>query len=494
MYRKAMTITMFLVLAMSTAKAQSVAFFKNYRAITGLGGIGRSVARTSDGNIIFAGTDLIPGFGEVISVIKTNLSGDTLWVKHYGEPGKDMEAYSITQLNGGNILIAGSQTDTSLNAPEQALLAQISNAGALQWMKTYPRTGYGTVAHDLRVLNDGYAFCGTITDSATGIGDAWLVRIDLNGDTLWSRNYGGIDADDSWQIEKTPDGGFLLAGGSYSYRNGNAEDDAWIVKTDANGNQQWTNHYGNADIQDWIWSIAPAMVNGTLTGYVFTGVKNYNGSMNSDLFLAKVDTAGNLLWDKSMPGAAGFRQGFCIEPAGDNGFYVAASEFNAAYGFRLLTMKIDKDGNMVNSLLHGNQEVIRPRGMFINNLGDAFITGDRIAPAAGGSSFLARIRNIDSTGSPVSIIPVGPATASVSVYPNPATDHFTVTSTAGGIIQVVLTDMRGGVAAAVWGNGTWSQDIDLSGVRPGVYIVNIWTASTGNLPYTSTIVRLSVRK
>lgn len=492
-YRKAMTFTLFLVLAIGTAKAQSVEFFKNYRAVTGLGGVGRSIARTSDGNIIFAGTDLVPGVGEVISVIKTNFSGDTLWVKHFGEPGKDMEAYSITQLSNGNILVAGSQVDTSMNAPEQALLAQISNTGSLQWFKTYPRVGYGTVAHDLRVLNDGYAFCGTITDSATGLSDAWLVKTGLNGDTLWSRKYGGADADDSWQIEQMPDGGFLLAGGSYSYRTGSAEDDAWIIKIDANGVQQWTNHYGNADTQDWIWSMAPAMVNGTLTGYVFTGVKNFNGNTSSDLFLAKVDTAGNLLWDKSMPGAAGFRQGFCIEPAGDNGFYIAATEFNPVAGFRLLTMKIDKDGNVVNSLLHGNQEVIRPRGMFINSLGDAFITGERVTPSAGGSSFLARIRNIDSVSNPVSILPVVPPAASVSVYPNPAISQCTVTSTAGAIEQVLLMDMRGRVVTASWGNGLQRQNIDLAGIRPGTYLLDIWTAGTGSFPYTSTIIRLIVR-
>lgn len=492
-YRKVMTSILILGLAKTTVRAQSVEYFKNYRTVTGLSGIGRSVARTPDGNIIFAGTDLVPGIGEVMSVIKTNFNGDTLWVKRYGEPGKDMEAYSITQLNNGSILIAGSQTDTSINAPEQAVLAQISNTGAMQWFKTYPRTGSGTVAHDLRVLNDGYAFCGTITDSASGISDAWLVRTDLNGDTLWSRQYGGAEIDDSWQIEQTPDGGFLLGGGSYSYRTGNLQDDAWIVKTDANGVQQWTKHYGNADIQDWIWSMTPAMVNGTLTGYVFTGVKNYNGATNSDLFLAKVDTLGNLVWDKTMPGPAVFRQGFAIEQAGDNGFYIAATEFDPIAGFRLLTIKIDQDGNIVNTLRHGNQEVIRPIGMFINNLGDAFITGERITPTTGASSFLARIRNIDSVASPVGVIPVVPATASVTAYPNPATGQCTVTSTAGAIRQVVLTDMGGRVVKAEWVSGLQRKSIDLIGIRPGVYIMNVRTERTGSAPYGSITIPLNIR-
>lgn len=495
-YRKAITALILSVFAIGTAYAQHVEFFKNYKPVTGFSGLGRTLARTKDGNILFAGTDNIPGVAEIITVIKVDLLGDTLWVQHFGASGKDMEAYSITQLNNGNILVAGSQADTGINVPENAMLMQLSSTGDLQWTKTYPVAGHGTIARDLRVLNDGFAFCGTINDTTTRLSDAWLVRTNLSGDTLWSKRYGGMDSDDAWQMELTPDGGFLLAGGSSSNRTSSAEDDAWIVKTNAIGEQQWRKYYGETDKMDWIWSIAPAVVNGKLSGYVFTGVKNYNGTQSGDLFLAKVDTAGNLLWDKSMSGAEGFRQGFCIEPTADNGFYIAATEYIAAAGYRLLTIKTDKDGNIINQLLYGNAEVITPRGMLINAPGDVFITGERIAAPSGSSTFLTRIRGIDSIPNPVGIIAAERAAATVTAYPNPAVKECTVSSRAEPIGQVLLMDMSGRVLRAVTGNGSLTQRINLEGLLPGAYLLEVATGKPGtkaNHHFSIATIRLTIQ-
>ncbi len=491
-FRKMMMAVLLPALTAGATQAQNVEYFKNFKPITGLSGLGRSLTRTLDGNMLVTGTHYIPGFGETLFVTKTTFAGDTLWFRHYGQGGQDWEGYNITQLSSGSILIAGSVKDTAANASESALLLQLSNTGGVQWTKNFGKAGHSIVAHDLKVLNDGYAFCGTIIDTANGMADAWMAKSSLNGDTLWTKTYGGIDYDDAWQIEKTPDGGFLLAGGSYSYRSGNAEDDAWMVKTNATGDMQWLKNYGTADKQDWIWSIAPAVTDGTLTGYVFTGVKNFNGTQSSSMLIGKVDTLGNLLWDKSMDGAFGFRQGFCIEPTGDNGYYLAATEFDPTKGFQLLTIKIDKNGETVNTLLHGNQEAITPRGMYINNLSDAFITGERLTPASGSGSFLTRIREINKDGTPTAIPAIEETAQQIAVYPNPAAT-YTMISSKEPITQLRLSDVSGRTLLQRNGNNTYTQTLSLGNVPEGIYLLYVTTHQKGNASPATSVLRLTIQ-
>ncbi len=64
-------------------------------------------------------------------------------------------------------------------------------------------------------------------------------------DTLWTRTYGGIEADRCWSVQQTSDGGYILGGGTWSF--GVGDGDFWLVKTDADGDSLWSRAFGGGD-------------------------------------------------------------------------------------------------------------------------------------------------------------------------------------------------------------------------------------------------------
>lgn len=461
------------VLCSLRASAQYVEYFKTY-GNSAQSSAARCVTKTSDGNIVFVAGDAVGGNTDML-LVKTNFIGDTLWTKRYGIANAYDYPYNITQLAGGDLLIAGFSVNTAPGSPTVATLLRTDAQGAVLWQKNYPRAGYSTSFNDLKVLNDGYAICGILSNAANGNGDAWLVKTNFNGDTLWTNSYGGANYDDAWQIEKTPDGGFLLGGGSYTYRTGTQQDDAWLVKISGTGAQQWIKHYGNADTVDWIWSLTPAVRNGVTTGYAFVGVKNFDqANLTCDLFFAKVDTVGNLLWDKSMTGLFGFIQGFAIEQMNDGGFYIAATELDPTVGIPLLMIRTDSLGNVTDQLHHGTQVAITPRSLYLNNLGDAFVVGSRGTQSGSLMSCMLRIRNIYS-GFPSSVQTILPANDPISVYPNPATDGCVVTSRTEPIQRIELRDAAGRTLFNQAYPGSFSEKINLNGLTRGMVFVRVYT-------------------
>jgi|GEM_PF-865964 len=463
-------------LTVAGTAAQSVDFFKsNY---TSPDGSAFSIARGWDNNFFFTGnayTGTGPARHADVLLVKMKPNGDTLWKRTYGLPAKNETGYCVLTPLGDQVIMAGTSDDTGAFSGA-AFLMNINPAdGNVLWQKSYPVPGKRTAVVDMKRLNDGFILCGTITDSLTENTNAWLLKTDLNGNMLWHNNYGGANYDDAWQVERTSDGGFMLAGGSYSYRTGTKYDDAWLVKTTGTGEQVWIKHYGNADTVDWIWGMAPVGNPAEPTGYIFTGVRNYDpNGIASEMFLARVDTAGNIVWDASMPGNFGYREGLAIEPTLHNTFYVVASEHELSNSFSLLAMDIDSNGNVLNELHYSNpgMEWLRPRGIYINNFNDAYVVGQQLFLTNELKPFAAHILHIDATATSVGMVA---APAPVYVYPNPATRQCTVVSDGEPLQRIILRDATGREVRNIVSAGAQYEQVALDGLAPGVYFFSVFT-------------------
>jgi len=117
----------------------------------------------------------------------------------------------------------------------------IENNKALKWAKTFGGSEYDMINSVIQLSSGDYVFAGA-TRSTDGdipgarVGyDAWLAKTDVNGNKTWSVAFGGNNDDYVNGVAATPDGGFLLTG----YTFGNSQNSSWIIKTDANGVQQW---------------------------------------------------------------------------------------------------------------------------------------------------------------------------------------------------------------------------------------------------------------
>jgi len=462
------------LLGLSTAQAQSVDFLKGNYTIPSSSA--EAVAPAWDGNFYFTG-GVISGPRAIsnfdVLLVKINPAGDTLWKRQVGTPARSEAGRCILTPLSNMIMVAGTADDIGGGNQGAAFLMHFDGAGNLVWQKSYDIPGKRTAVVDMKQLSDGYALCGTITDLSTGNTDAWLLRTDLNGDTLWSKSFGGAGYDDAWQIERTAEGGFMLGGGSYSYTTGSTHDDAWLVKTNSAGEEIWIKHYGNADTVDWMWAMAPVGNPSEPSGYIFTGVKNRNpDNSQSEMFLMRVDTAGNIVWDASMPGNFGYREGLAIEQTFEHSFYVTASELKANGSFSLLAMNIDSNGNVLNELQYNSTDPERliPRGIYVNVFGDAYVVGRQVFPGAINKAFVAHITGTGATG-----VQEVAAPASVTVYPNPAREVCTLSSSGVPIRRVVLRDATGRVLRDMTLPGSDTTPVGLKCLVPGFYFVTVYT-------------------
>jgi hypothetical protein len=110
-------------------------------------------------------------------------------------------------------------------------------SGNAQWSKTYGGANVEWATSLVQTSDGGYAIAGYTTSFGGGGLDFWLVKTDAEGNAQWSQTYGGTLNDAASIMTKTADGGFAIVGFTYSFAIGDS--DLWLVKTDSEGNMQW---------------------------------------------------------------------------------------------------------------------------------------------------------------------------------------------------------------------------------------------------------------
>tara|TARA_Y100001970_G_scaffold247678_1_gene316593 strand:- start:1768 stop:3000 length:1233 start_codon:yes stop_codon:yes gene_type:complete len=184
---------------------------------------------TSDGGFILAGETWGVTTNNDILIIKTNSEGEQEWSKKIIEERND-QAYAIKETNNGYILIGST---TSLGAGNKDIwLIKLDVSGNVVWHKTYGGEAleYG---FDVIPLNDGYVFTGSTSSYGTEFYDIWIIKVDLEGGVIWESIYGGPMIDIGRSIINNGYDGFTILGQTSSY--GSGEYDFWMIKTNELG-------------------------------------------------------------------------------------------------------------------------------------------------------------------------------------------------------------------------------------------------------------------
>lgn len=224
------------------------------------------------------------------------------------------------------------------------------------WDKTYGNTA-NDMGEGVLVADDGgFYIVGTANLDMYGAGksgDIYLMRTDENGAVLWEKTYGDDQAEEGLSIARTGDGNLLLAGKTNSSGAGGA--DAYLVKVDLDGNEIWSQTYGSA-LDEMVSASALADGGFMLWGNVVDptdivadpGLAGYDGyAGRSNIYLTKVDAAGSLVWSKTFGGQANLITSGGV-PAEDGGFVVVASLLRFPEpGDDLYLLKVDKNGQKV---------------------------------------------------------------------------------------------------------------------------------------------------
>ncbi|HKQ40081.1 MAG TPA: hypothetical protein VJ063_18550 [Verrucomicrobiae bacterium] len=286
-------------------------------------------------------------------VVRTDKDGNKLWEQSYGTSAWD-DMTAAVALNDGGFLLGGYTygADGSKTSPKYGStdfwIIRIDAQGNILWDRSYGGASEDWLSAIVQTSDGGFLLAGSSmsaaggTKTSTNYGpfDFWAVRIDAAGQQLWDRSYGGTEGDLVFSAKAAPDGGFVLAGNSYSPANGSktspafGESDIWIVRIDVSGNQVWDRSFGGSGLETMgaIQSVSEggfiiAASSGSPPGVGKTS-PNYGGR---DFWAIRLDADGNKLWERTAGGsdndfARAVREGF------DGGFLLAGESVSLGGG------------------------------------------------------------------------------------------------------------------------------------------------------------------
>jgi hypothetical protein len=215
----------------------------------------------------------------LISMSCTTTPPATAWTKTFGGSDED-RAYSVQQTSDGGYIIAG-YTDSYGAGYNDVWLVKADSSGNMAWNKTFGGSGYDAGQSVQQTSDGGCIVAGYTYSYGAGYNDVWLIKTDSSGNMAWNKTFGGSDYDIGYSVQQTSDGGYVVAGETYSYGAGSA--DVWLIKTDSSGNMAWNKTFGGSDY-DIGYSVQQTLDGGCI-------VAGYTGSYGAgydDVWLIKV--------------------------------------------------------------------------------------------------------------------------------------------------------------------------------------------------------------
>ncbi len=248
-----------------------------------------TVTQTTDGGYVFAGYaegNTVDSAVGSIYLVKTNSLGSIVWQKVLGPSGETTDAYCIKQTTDKGYVITGF-TNGFGETTGDAFLLKTDSLGNPTFTKTYGYQGYDWGNSLQQTSDGGYVIGGAYSTDSTSLDvDAYIIKTDANGDTLWTRTYGGAGNDYAQSIQQTTDGGYILGG--YTNGFGEGSNDAFLVKVNANGDTLFTKTFGglNDDEANFVFQTSDG-------GYALSGQTTSFGNGNYDFYFVKTDANGN---------------------------------------------------------------------------------------------------------------------------------------------------------------------------------------------------------
>jgi hypothetical protein len=245
------------------------------------------------------------------------------------------------------------------------------------WNKTYGGPG-NDLASEIQVTEDeGYIIIGVTESYGSGDGDAWLIKTDSEGNEEWNKTFGGPGYDNGQSVQETSDDGYILVGRTESY---GAGCDLWLIKTDSEGNEKWSKTFGGSGF-DGGWSVQETKDD----GYIIVGETASYGAGNFDLWLIKTDSSGNEIWNKTSGGPL-VDWGNTVHETRDGGYIIVGeTESYGAGGLDIWLIKTDPEGNEEWNRTFGGPNSDGCRSVIETRDAGYIIAGGTLSYGAGGS-------------------------------------------------------------------------------------------------------------
>lgn len=497
----------------------------------------RSIIQDKDGNFVFAGGssssdgdvfDHHGGLGNPYSdfwIVKLDDTGKLLWEKSFGGKYGD-NCNKIIQTSDGGYLAIGTaysrdgdaytnhDTTKATHVGTSDMLAiKINKDGIVEWEKCYGGTNleYGD---DVQQTHDGgYIMAGMasstdgdvkgihFTSGTFAASNMWVVKIDATGRIEWQKCLGGNNTDEAYAIKQTSSNYYLVCGITSSTSGDVTRPlgglDAWALKLDDTGKIVWQQTMGGSSLDEFVSIVLSPDGN-----YVFGGSTQSNdstvsgnhpdtaGNVNSDVWVVKTDTNGNMLWQKLYGGSSfdGCRE---MQGTNDSGFIIngMSSSWDGDVHFNH-----DADSGYINDLwvLRLNakgdtlwERVLGGTGIDVGN--SITQTNDSFYIAAGGtdskdgdvignkySSLKAWVVRLSDKPMPGTGVPSYTRRTDVSVYPNPSTGIFVLQYRLTADADLLVTDLSGKIVySSILSKNKSFTTLNGGAWQPGIYFYKI---------------------
>ncbi len=233
----------------------------------------------------------------------------THFFKTFGGEDEDV-GYSVQQTSDGGYIVAG-YTNSYGSGSYDVLLLKTDSDGNELWKQTFGE-GYDDRGYSIQQTSDGgFIITGYTKTDSKGF-DMFLVKTDSDGNQEWTKTYGGTGTDKGYSVQQTSDGGFIISGvttAEYGF-------DIMVVKTDPTGEEEWNQVFGNI-LHDMGLSVDQTLDG----GFVVVGYTEIFGSGDEDVLLLKLNADGSPDWEKTF-GGNGIDHGYSVQQTNDDGFII----------------------------------------------------------------------------------------------------------------------------------------------------------------------------
>ena len=271
-------------------------------------------------------------------VAKLDGTGNVKWNKVVSGGWIDSLDVAL-ELSDGNFIAGGDIKHT-------AYLAKIAPAGKILWDWMYPGAESSSIYCAIPVSGNGLVAVGHVNDGA-GF-DAWCLKLDKDGKIVWQQSFGGSGSDYAYAVQPAAGGGYFVSGSTDSF--GAGDDDAWILKLDAEGRILWQQAFGGAKADFTHLSGLAATSDG---GCIAAGMTESYGAGNEDGWVLRLDKTGKVKWQTAVGGKSDDCF-YSVRQTSDKGFILAGeTESFGAGKTDAWTVRLNALGRVLWQYTHG---------------------------------------------------------------------------------------------------------------------------------------------